>query len=146
MTVDWGYEKRWIRWFAIPNASIFIRYYHMQYTNFLSMSNKETVTVHTLRKKREIEIVSLCWYCWWWGLFSGFSWSWVHITLIRSHHVCNRHWSRITVLRTTTRLLRYYATFKVRKIESLFFKINAFLQQAITCNGLQAEQIFTVNI
>ena len=31
-----------------------------------------------------------------------FFWSWVHITLIHSHRPCNRHWSRITVLRTTT--------------------------------------------
>ena len=42
--------------------------------------------------------------------------------------------------------LRYYATFKVRKCESLFYKINTFLQKTTTCIGLQAEQIFSVNI
>ena len=42
--------------------------------------------------------------------------------------------------------LSYYATFKVRKSESLFYKINACLQNATTCIGLQAEQIFSVNI
>ena len=42
--------------------------------------------------------------------------------------------------------LRYYATFKVRKFESLFYKINTFLQKTTTCIGLQVEQIFPVNI
>ena len=42
--------------------------------------------------------------------------------------------------------LRYYATFKVRKIESLFYKINTCLQKTTTCIGLQVEQIFSVNI
>ena len=42
--------------------------------------------------------------------------------------------------------LRYYATFKVRKFESLFYKINKCLQKATTCTGLRAEQIFSVNI
>ena len=42
--------------------------------------------------------------------------------------------------------LRYYATFKVRKFESLFYKIIACLQKATTCNGLRAEQIFSVNM
>ena len=41
--------------------------------------------------------------------------------------------------------LIYYATFKVRKIDSFFYKINTCLQKAITCIGLQAEQIFSVN-
>ena len=40
--------------------------------------------------------------------------------------------------------LRYYATFKVRKFESLFYKINIFLQKIITCIGLQTEQILYV--
>ena len=35
--------------------------------------------------------------------------------------------------------LRYYATFKVRKVESLFYKINTCLQKTTTCIGLQAE-------
>ena len=38
-----------------------------------------------------------------------------------------------------------YATFKVRKCES-FYKINTYLQKGTTCIGLQAEQIFSVNI
>ena len=42
--------------------------------------------------------------------------------------------------------LRYYATFSVRKFESLFCKINTSLQKTTTCIGLQAEQIFSVNI
>ena len=42
--------------------------------------------------------------------------------------------------------LRYYATFKVKKFESLFYKINPCFQKATTCIGLQAEQIFSVNI
>ena len=32
------------------------------------------------------------------------------------------------------------------KFESLFYKINTCLQKATTCIGLQAEQIFSVNI
>ena len=47
-----------------------------------------------------------CWYCWWWGFFSVFSWSWIHITLIRSHHSCNRHWSRTTMLCITAAVLK----------------------------------------
>ena len=35
--------------------------------------------------------------------------------------------------------LRYYATFKVRKFESLFCKTNAFLQKTATCIELQAK-------
>ena len=42
--------------------------------------------------------------------------------------------------------LRYYAIFKVRKFESLFYKNNTFLQKISTYIGLQAEQIFSVNI
>ena len=61
MTIDWRYEKRWMKWFAIPIASIFIRDYYLQYTKFPRLSNKESVivnpdaTVHTLRKKGEIK-------------------------------------------------------------------------------------------
>ena len=36
----------------------------------------------------------------------------------------------------------HYATFKVRKFELLFHKINTCLQKTATCIGLQAEQIF----
>ena len=43
-------------------------------------------------------------------------------------------------------ILRYYATFKVREFEWLFYKINTFLQKTTTCIGLEAEQIFSVNI
>ena len=39
----------------------------------------------------------------------------------------------------------YYATFKVREFESLFYKINTFLQKTITCIRLRAKQIFLVN-
>ena len=46
-------------------ASIFIRDYYLQYTNFLSMSNKVSVivssiiSVHTFTKKEEIQTVSV---------------------------------------------------------------------------------------
>ena len=43
-------------------------------------------------------------------------------------------------------LLRYYATFKVRKFESLFYKINACLRKTATSFGFQVEQIFSVNL
>ena len=43
-------------------------------------------------------------------------------------------------------VLRYYATFKVRKFDSLFYKINTLLQKTNTCIGLRAKQIFLVNI
>ena len=42
--------------------------------------------------------------------------------------------------------LRYYATFKVRKFESLFYKIHTLLQKTTPCIRLQAEQILSVNI
>ena len=42
--------------------------------------------------------------------------------------------------------LSYYATFKVRKSESLFYKINTCLQKTTTCIGLRADQVFSVNI
>ena len=42
--------------------------------------------------------------------------------------------------------LRYYATFKARKSESFFYKINTCLQKTTTDIGLQAEQIFPVNV
>ena len=43
-------------------------------------------------------------------------------------------------------LLRYYATFKVRKFDSLFYKIDTCLQRTTTSNGLKSKQIFSVNI
>ena len=42
--------------------------------------------------------------------------------------------------------LRYYATFKVRKFESLFYKINIFLPNITTSTGLHTEQILSINI
>ena len=42
--------------------------------------------------------------------------------------------------------LRYYATFKVRKFESLFYKINTCMQKTIACIRLQTEQIFSLNV
>ena len=42
--------------------------------------------------------------------------------------------------------LRYHATFKVRKFESLFNKSNTCLPKTYTCIGLQAEQLFSVSI
>ena len=41
------------------------------------------------------------------------------------------------------KLLRYYASFKVRKSESLFCKINTCLQKTISCIGLQVKQMFS---
>ena len=63
MAIGWGYERRWIEWFVIPIASIFIGDYYLQYTNFLSLSNKESVivspviTAHTFWKNGEIKTV-----------------------------------------------------------------------------------------
>ena len=45
MPISCGYERRWTEWFVIPIASIFIRDYYLQYTNFLSLSDKESVIV-----------------------------------------------------------------------------------------------------
>ena len=42
--------------------------------------------------------------------------------------------------------LRYYSTFKMRKIKSFFYKINTCLQKAAISTVLQVEQIFSVNI
>ena len=42
--------------------------------------------------------------------------------------------------------LRYYSSFKMRKFESFFYKINTCLQKATICIVLQVEQIFPVNI
>ena len=42
--------------------------------------------------------------------------------------------------------LRYYATFKVRTFESLFYKTYTCLQKSTSCIGLQAKQKFSVNI
>ena len=41
---------------------------------------------------------------------------------------------------------RYYATFKVRKFVSIFYKINTFLPKTTTPVALEAEEIISVNI
>ena len=46
----------------------------------------------------------------------------------------------------TKLLLRYYATFRVRKFESFLYNINTCLQKTTTCIGLRAEKILSVNI
>ena len=45
MLIGRGYGKEWSRWFAIPITSTFLRDYYLQYTNFLSLINKELVIV-----------------------------------------------------------------------------------------------------
>ena len=55
----------------------------------------------------------------------------------------NINLQNIRYLNLSKRALRYYATFKVRKFEWLFYKISTCLQK--TCIGLRAEQIFLVN-
>ena len=42
--------------------------------------------------------------------------------------------------------LKYYATYKVKKFEPLFYKIDKRLQKATICIGLQAEEIFSVKL
>ena len=42
--------------------------------------------------------------------------------------------------------LRYFATFKVRKCESLFYKINTFLLKTTIFIELQVEQTFSANM
>ena len=57
--------RKWIGWFVILDLNIFLREYYLQYTNFLSLSDKETITVstvisvHTLEKQEEIKTVSV---------------------------------------------------------------------------------------
>ena len=51
------------------------------------------------------------------------------------------HWRS---LKLSVKLLSYYANFKVRKIESLFYKINTCFHETNTCIGLLAEQILSV--
>ena len=55
-------------------------------------------------------------------------------------------WKALFELMTSQTGLTYYATFKVRKFESLFYKINACLQKTTTCIRLWTKQIFLVNI
>ena len=42
--------------------------------------------------------------------FSVFSWNWIQFNLIRSHHTCYRHWSRMTVLCTAGTVLKHVET------------------------------------
>ena len=55
----------WIGQFAVPIARISIRDYYLKYTNFMSLSHKESViaspviTVHALRKNEDIKTVSV---------------------------------------------------------------------------------------
>ena len=57
--------RRWIGWFVILILSIFLREYYLQYTNFLRLSDKESITittvisVHTSEKQEEIKTVSV---------------------------------------------------------------------------------------
>ena len=57
--------RRWIGWFVILILSIFLRDYYLQYTNFLRLSDKESITVttvisvHTSEKQEEIKTVSV---------------------------------------------------------------------------------------
>ena len=44
------------------------------------------------------------------------------------------------LLTTVNKHLRYYATFKVRKFESLFYKINTFLQKKLQL-GLDCKEM-----
>ena len=59
------HEESWIGWFAIPIASIFIRDYYLEYTNFQSLGDRESVAVslainvHTLRNTGKIKAVSV---------------------------------------------------------------------------------------
>ena len=63
--MGWVYGRRWVGWFSILTASFFIRANYLQYTNFLRLSDKESVTVSPVipvygsRKKTEIKTVSV---------------------------------------------------------------------------------------
>ena len=79
MDVDWRYGRMWIGWIFILIASIIIKENYLYYTDFLSLSDKESVIlstfipVYTLRKKTEIKTVSVltrlpCSLVPWWRL------------------------------------------------------------------------------
>ena len=59
--------------------------------------------------------------------------------------VCDSKRLKFVKQQEARELLRYYATFKVRKFEWLFYKINTCLQKTTTCIRLWVEQIFLVN-
>ena len=63
------------------------------------------------------------------------------------NQVCTKFLLNISILwKVTARFRGYHATFKVRKFESLLYRINTCLQKATTCIGMRAEQIFSLKI
>ena len=68
--------------------------------------------------------------------------AWVR-NLIREQLVIS--WGTTMVLSHSTFpiVLRYYATFKMRKFVSLFYKINTSLQKITTCTGLKTANILS---
>ena len=65
MVIGGEYGRIWSRWFAILITNIFVRGYYLQYTNFLSLNNKESVLVsavihvHASGKQEQIKAVSV---------------------------------------------------------------------------------------
>ena len=64
ITTGWEYIKTWIGWFAFLITNFFLREFYLQYTNFLSLTDKESVIVsavipaHNTEKQEEIKTVS----------------------------------------------------------------------------------------
>ena len=94
--------------------------FHTQHYGIWHIDNKRFCK-SSVRKRVQYQIAEFCCH----GKF------WVEVLAWRKSE-CNK--------------FRYYVTFKVRKFEWLFYKVNTFLQKTITCIGLQAEQIFSANI
>ena len=67
------------------------------------------------------------------------------IMLLSKCAVCDSKKLKFIKQQEARGLLRYYTTFKVRKFEWLFYKINKCLQKNTTCIRLWVEQIFLVN-
>ena len=44
MVIDGWYGREWSEWFGIRTSNIFVRGYYLQYTNFPSLSDKESVS------------------------------------------------------------------------------------------------------
>ena len=66
--------------------------------------------------------------------------SFTPIISVVMHIMHHNKWSLLKIDKQNVMFsLRYYATFKVRKFESLFCKTNAFLQKTATCIELQAK-------
>ena len=172
MTIGWGYGWRWSGLFFILIASIFIKDYHLQYTNFLSLSNKESVTVipvYTLKKKKEIKPVSvltrlLCSLVSWcslnwlngWGRESIFDSSFWVMESIADHFEEQRllldmdKADSISICRSshqrcsvTKRVLRNFAKFTGKHLsKSLFFKKLAALRPATLFKKGSGTDIF----